>query len=138
MTSAVHFAGLVGLSWVMRRGFMRNPDRMAGTMWQGITIVGIVVGLFCLHAIQIWMYAVVYLWLDQFETVEAALYFSTTTFTTVGYGDVYLETGWRMLAAAESANGFLMIGWSTAFLVSLTSRIRAFESEVEAGFRDED
>lgn len=138
ITSAVHFAGLVGLSWVMRRGFMRHPERMAGTVWQGFTIVGIVLGLFGLHAIQIWIYAIVYLLLGQFESVEAALYFSTTTFTTVGYGDVYLETSWRMLAAAESANGFLMIGWSTAFLVSLTSRIRSFESEFEAGFRDDD
>ncbi|MEO0550159.1 MAG: ion channel [Pseudomonadota bacterium] len=132
ITSAVHFAGLVGLSWAMRQRVGRHPDRMTDTFWQGLTIVGIVLGLFCLHAVQIWIYALLYMALGLFENVEAALYFSTTTFTTVGFGDIFLDPDWRMLAAAESANGFLLIGWSTAFLVGLSSRIRAFESEFEA------
>jgi hypothetical protein len=35
-----------------------------------------------------------------------------------------------MLSAAESANGFLLIGWSTAFLVSVSARVRAFQAEI--------
>ena len=61
------------------------------------------------------------------DTFEAALYFSTSTFTTVGYGDIVLEPGWRVLAAIESANGFLLLGWSTAFLLQVVSRMRSVE-----------
>ena len=84
-----------------------------------------------LHTIQIWLYALTYLALGQFDAVEPALYFSTSTFTTVGFGDLILTEDWRMLAAAESANGFLLIGWSTAFLVAVSARVRMFEAEIE-------
>lgn len=134
VTFAVHFAGLVGLTWVLRRRDVpsRSWRRMAYS--QGISIVTIVLGLFALHSIQIWIYAIVYMALGEFSAVEPALYFSTSTFTTVGFGDIILDERWRMLAAAESANGFLLIGWSTAFLVSVTSRLRIFEAEIEESF----
>ncbi len=133
VTFSVHFAGLVGLSWVMRRGYMQRPDRAGGVAWQGATIVAMVLGLFTLHSIQIWIYALTYMAIGQFDALEPALYFATSTFTTVGFGDIVLPPEWRMLAAAESMNGFLLIGWSTAFLVSVTARVRLFEAEVERG-----
>ena len=138
VTFAIHFVGLVGLSWVMRRGYMLRPDRAGGVAWQGATIVGMVMGLFILHSIQIWVYALVYLGVGQFDALEPALYFATSTFTTVGFGDIVLPPEWRMLAAAESMNGFLLIGWSTAFLVSVTARVRFFEAEVERGDAEDD
>lgn len=131
LTSTIQFTGLVGLSWVLRRRYTRHPEHFIGIAWQGVSIITIVIGLFMLHGVQIWVYTLTYLALGQFETVETALYFSTSTFTTVGFGDVILDSKWRMLAAAESANGFLLIGWSTAFLVSVTTRVRMFEAEIE-------
>jgi len=131
LTFLIHFAGLVGLSWVMRRGYMLRPDRAAGVAWQGATILALVLGLFALHSIQIWIYALTYMALGVFESLEPALYFATSTFTTVGFGDIVLPPSWRMLAAAESMNGFLLIGWSTAFLVAVTARVRLFEAKVE-------
>lgn len=131
LTFAIHFIGLVGLSWVMRRRYMCNPKRFSAMPWQGVTIVFIVVGLFALHSLEIWLYALTYLALGQFDALDTALYFSTSTFTTVGFGDIVLNEDWRMLSAAQSANGFLLIGWSTAFLVSVTARVRLFEAEVE-------
>jgi hypothetical protein len=71
--------------------------------------------------------------IGQFDTLEPALYFATSTFTTVGFGEIVLTPEWRMLSAAESANGFLLIGWSTAFLVSISARVRMFEAEVDRG-----
>lgn len=132
LTFLIHFAGLVGLIWVMRRGYMSRPDRAAGVAWQGATILALVLGLFALHSIQIWIYALTYMAVGVFESLEPALYFSTSTFTTVGFGDIVLPPSWRMLAAAESMNGFLLIGWSTAFLVAVTARVRLFEAEVES------
>ncbi len=134
ITSTVHFAGLVGLSRLLHRSRV-HPGDLTTLTGQGASIVSIVVTLFLLHAIEIWIYALTYLLLGAFQGLEAALYFSTSTFTTAGFGDVYLTPPWRMLSAAESANGFLLIGWSTAFLVSVSARVRAFEADIS---RDRD
>jgi len=115
----------------MRRRYTRHPNQLTGLASQGATIFLVVLGLFMLHTVQIWIYALTYLAVGQFDAVEPALYFSTSTFTTVGFGDIVLSEQWRMLAAAESANGFLLIGWSTAFLVAVTTRVRIFEAEIE-------
>ena len=40
-----------------------------------------------------------------------------------------IEGRWRILGALESFNGFLLIGWSTAFMVSVISRIRTMEMD---------
>jgi hypothetical protein len=57
---------------------------------------------------------------------ESALYFSTVTYATIGYGDVLIEKSWRILGAIEGAIGVIMLGWSTAFLVSVLAQLRLF------------
>ena len=42
-------------------------------------------------------------------------YFSVTTFTTLGIGDVYAQGYLRLLAGMESLNGLVLIGWSASF-----------------------
>ncbi|MBU2605739.1 MAG: potassium channel family protein [Alphaproteobacteria bacterium] len=130
LTFTIHFMGLVGLSAVLRQRGV-HPVNLKSVFAQGVSILFVVISLFALHSIQIWAYAFVYLALGQFEGIEPALYFSTSTFTTVGFGDVLPHDDWRMLGAAEGANGFLLIGWSTAFLVAVTARVRAFEADIE-------
>ncbi|MEM9669155.1 MAG: ion channel [Pseudomonadota bacterium] len=130
LTSMVHFLGLTWLS-----SFMTSGDKPQNTVLsvtaQGLSILFVVLMLFVFHAFEVWIYACLYLFLGVFTEVEEALYFSASTFTTVGFGDLVLNSDWRMLAAWESMNGFLLIGWSTAFLVSVTSRVRAFEANVD-------
>jgi hypothetical protein len=63
------------------------------------------------------------------RTFEDALYFSTSTYATIGYGDLTLSKSWRVLGAIEGANGVILLGWSTAFFVSIVSRIRALEHD---------
>ena len=53
------------------------------------------------------------------------MYFSITSYTTVGYGDVVLPASWRLLGPIEGAVGILMFGWSTAILVMALTRIYA-------------
>lgn len=75
-----------------------------------------VLGIFGAHVLEIWVWAIAYLFINELHSLEAALYFSTTTFTTVGYGDIVLSEQWRLFSSVESANGFLLFGWSTAFI----------------------
>lgn len=130
ITFSVHFAGLVGLTAVFRRA-AQGATPQAEVLREGISILAVVFGLFVLHSVEIWIYAIAFLTLGEFGSVETALYFSVSSFTTVGYGDVITSDNWRLLGAIEGANGFLLIGWSTAFLVSLTGRLRALEAGIE-------
>lgn len=105
---------------------------VSGLMAVGTVIIhmlGLMValGLFLIHAIEMLAYAALYYGLGEFLTFEEALYFSVSTFTTLGMGDIYIESQWRLVAAIEGFNGFLLIGWSTAFLVTVIGRLRAIE-----------
>ncbi|NJM92635.1 MAG: two pore domain potassium channel family protein [Rhodospirillaceae bacterium] len=82
-----------------------------------------VFGLLALHSVEIWSYAFLYAGLGEFETLETSLYFSAATFTTLGFGDVTLDVGRRLIAGTEALIGLILIGWSTAILVSLTTRM---------------
>jgi hypothetical protein len=92
-------------------------------------IVFVVLGLVVIHTVEIWLYAVVFLVVGALPDFETALYFSTTSFTTLGYGDVVLQRHWRLFGAIEGANGLLLIGWSTAFMLSVIQRLRTLEHD---------
>lgn len=127
LTFSIHFIGLVGLSAGMRR-LGGHPSNLKTVFGQGLAILSLVIALFGLHALEIWVYALAYLMLGGLTELEPALYYSSSAFSTVGFGDVALDKNWRMIGAAESLNGFLLIGWSTAFLVSVTARVRVFSA----------
>lgn len=127
-TVIVQIAGLAVLIWILRR----RARRLAGLTYvlqQLGVILAVVMGLFVVHAVQIWLYALVYLTVGAFETFETALYFSTSSFTTVGYGEIFMAPPWRIVSAIQSANGFLLLGWSTIFLISVLARLRSVEMD---------
>ena len=61
-------------------------------------------------------------WLGVTENFSDALSFSTDMFSTIGYGGIAVSPAWRLITALEGINGFLMIGWSTAYLVAAATR----------------
>jgi len=124
----IHFAGLLALLFVLRRTGHRFR---AHESWlgQGAAILFVVLGLVAVHAVEIWSYAAIYRVIGALPDLESALYFSTASFTTIGYGDVVLNHKWRLFGAIEGANGLLLFGWSTAFLISVTSRMRILEHD---------
>lgn len=79
--------------------------------------------IFLAHVAQIWVWALCYMELGVLQDLESALYFSTSSFTTVGFGDVYLGKDWRLLSSFEAANGFILFGWSTAFIFEVMTKI---------------
>jgi Ion channel len=90
----------------------------------------VVLGIFVVHTIEIWAYAMLYRFpLGLFADFETALYYSTQSFVALGYGDIAGPRSWRLIGAIEAANGLILIGWSTAFLISVMGRLRALEHE---------
>ena len=128
LTVCIHFSGLLALTWLMRRrGHHLRPHEGASRV--AVLIVLVVLGLVAILTVEIWLYAAAYRVVGAFADFEEALYFSTTSFTTIGYGDVVLDRRWRLLGAIEGANGLLLFGWSTAFMLSIIQRLRMLEHD---------
>ena len=128
LTVLTHLTGLSVLMAVMNRHGRRFAAPRAYHR-HALVLVGVAFGLFALHTVEIWSYAVLYHALGATLGFEDALYFSTVTYSTIGYGDLTLPRSWRILGAIEGANGVILLGWSTAFFVSVVGRIRALEHE---------
>jgi voltage-gated potassium channel Kch len=120
-TVLFHTLGLVLLTRIMAR-VVRWFSLHKHDFGKSVAMVTTVLGLFLIHAVEIWMWAIVFLLIDAIASFQDALYFSTVSFSTVGYGDIIVGTQWRLLASLEAINGFLLIGWSTAYLVSASTR----------------
>jgi voltage-gated potassium channel Kch len=102
--------------WSKRQG---NRKSLA----TGIQIVRVVSFLLLLHLVEAATWAVLYLLSGDLPDLETAIYFSITSYTTVGYGDVVLAAPWRLLGPIEAAVGILMFGWSTAIIIAAITRI---------------
>lgn len=85
-------------------------------------IIVLVLGLFFVHGLEIWLYAILYLELGAIEGLRHAVYFSTQTYAAIGYSDDAIAHDWKLVAAIEGINGLLLIGWSTAFFVTMMGR----------------
>jgi hypothetical protein len=136
LTVAIHLTGLALLVRILRSHHrLVRPVKSAPV---AVLLISSIV-IFAVHTVEIWAYALLYLLLGAINSFEVALYFSTVTYSSVGYGDIVLGEQWRILGAIEGATGLLMIGWSTAFLVSLLAQLKLLTHdwltrEVESSF----
>lgn len=90
----------------------------------------IVVGVFgalIAHTIEVWVFAVAYYFKHKsgvFGSLEGnfsgsfldCVYFSFTSFTTLGFGDIEPLGDIRFLTGIESLTGLVLITWSASFL----------------------
>lgn len=126
LTVAIHGTGLYALSRLLRLEEREEAEEHVHPLsGRGIAATLIViVGLFVLHGIEIWLYAFLYLGIGSVEGLREAIYFSTITYGAIGYSDAAMAEGWRLVSAIEGINGIILIGWSTAFFVTLVARMR--------------
>ena len=127
LTVVLHYAGLVILLALLRNRRRRTIARPH--LGQGAAILFVVLCIMALHSLEIWLYAGLYLAVGTVPDFQTALYFSTASFTTIGYGDVVVEPPWRLVSAIEGANGLLLFGWSTAFLTRITSQLSTLDHD---------
>jgi voltage-gated potassium channel len=118
----IHSVGGYGLvRWIVR-ALKKHP---VPTLWHAWRItVRLIVALLLLHSLEVAVWAEFYLRRHCFSNAEAAYYYSLTSYTTLGYGDVVLAPGWRILGGCEAMIGVLMFGWSTASLVNLLRHLQ--------------
>ncbi|WEX91013.1 potassium channel family protein [Sinorhizobium garamanticum] len=87
-----------------------------------VTVVWIIY-LIAPIALDVVLWATFYYLAQALPNFEEALYFSTVTFTTVGYGDIVLGRDWRQVATFEAVNGWIIFGWATALMMAVIQRL---------------
>ena len=126
LTVVIHAAGLYALTRVMRLEDRKEAiARIHPMSLRGFaaTLVAIL-GIFVLHGVEIWLYAFLYTFLGAIGTLRDAVYFSIITYGAIGYGDAQMAEEWRLVSAIEGINGIVLIGWSTAFFITVIGRMR--------------
>ena len=86
-----------------------------------------VFGALLAHVVEVLLFGATYLLMHRHEglgylegrfdiTLPDCIYFSFTTYTTLGYGDIEPFGGIRYLAGVESLTGLVLITWTASFL----------------------
>ncbi len=88
-----------------------------------LLMVSLVGSLLLIHLFEMGMWAAIYWWWGMLPDFETAAYYSSTAYSTVGFGDVLLPDQWRILGPIESSVGVLMLGWSTAIIVAAVHKV---------------
>lgn len=90
-------------------------------------LVVAVFGVLVAHGAQVWLFASAYYFMHKTEgwgelagnftgQFTDCVYFSFTTFTTLGYGDIEPLGALRYLTGIEALAGLVLITWSASFL----------------------
>jgi hypothetical protein len=112
----IHAVGLT----LLVRALGRRPTVKRASIWRLTALTG---SIMLLHTIEIAVWAVFYAWRQALPDLQSSLYFSAVTYTTTGYGDIVLPTGWHLFAGVEALTGILMTGLSTGFFFAVVNRM---------------
>ena len=122
LMTVIHAVGLIAISRMLRL----NDERLKEHEVNAHAIVLMAqlgLSIFVLHLIEIALFGFFYLAIGGVETVEEALHFSASSYATLGDTSEYFPQEWRLIGAIEALVGFVLIGWSTAFMVSTMNKL---------------
>lgn len=129
LTLVFQSAGMAALIQWARAHLPRAIYRI-GPWRSGLLMVRLTTLIVCLHMSEVLLWALFYR-LYCFSTWESSFYFSATSYSTVGYGDLILQRAWRLLGPMESITGVLMCGLSVSFLFAVVHRLVERDEQVE-------
>ena len=121
----IHGLGLLGISRVLKL----NTDRLEKREmdFKGLLLVGATgVLLFLLHILEIVVFAIFYLNVDaNIPDLSHSLYYSASAYATLGTTSDFVAPQWQLIGALEALIGFVLIGWSTAFVARIMTKLQA-------------
>lgn len=103
------------------RYYLRHRDQLNGSsFWTMFAVIqGVMLILIVGNLGQMAVWAWLFLLLGEFQQFGAAFYHSAVNFATLGYGDIVLSERYRLLGPLEAFNGVLMVGVSSAALITV-------------------
>ncbi len=116
----LHVVTIVVLAdWLLDQRDKRAKE--IGTFGYMFLLIASFTVIIILHMVEIAIWGVFYYARSLFPDFETSLYFSITSYTTIGFGDVVLPRAWRMLGGIEGVTGVLLCGLSTAFVFAIVN-----------------
>lgn len=122
VTVALHALGTVYVV-MPAAGIWRGSAESPGSPRPVLALTRLVSFLLILHLVEAAAWAAAYSAASVFPDYETSFYYSLTSYTTVGYGDVLPTTSRRLLGPIEAIVGILMLGWSTGIIVAAVQRL---------------
>jgi voltage-gated potassium channel len=121
LTLCLQCAGVAALIEWLRSATAKDAQEF-GPVRSAVVVVQSTIAIILLHGLVILLWASFYR-LQCFPSWELAFYFSSSSYATVGYGDVTLPNKWRLLGPLESMAGVLMCGVSVCLLFATITRL---------------
>jgi ion channel len=121
LTLWLQSAGVAALvTWVRRA--LGGDIRKMGAFRFAALVVRLAMAVVVLHGLEILLWAGFYRW-RCLPTWDSAIYFSASSYSTLGCSDVSLPLSWRTLGPLESVIGVLMCGISVSLLFAIVTRL---------------
>ena len=121
LTLCLQCAGVTTLIEWLKRVLTRDRNKH-GPVYSAIMVTKSMVAIVILHGLVILVWASFYR-TRCFPSWDLAFYFSASSYSTVGYGDLVLPSDWRLLGPLEAITGVLMAGISVCLLFALVTRL---------------
>jgi voltage-gated potassium channel len=121
LTLWLQSAGVAGLiAWV--RHALQDETHTMGAFRLAALVVRLATAVVVLHGLEILLWAGFYRW-RCLPSWDSAMYFSASSYSTLGCSDVSLPSIWCTLAPLESVIGMLMSGLSVSLLFAIVTRL---------------
>lgn len=124
ITVVVH---AIAYNWILRSLARMSAlaSKFFGRLWKIPLLSFIVLCVLLALFFDIWMWTFILMLLDtsHLHDIETGLYYTSTSFTTVGYGDVILAKQWRIMGTICAVNGMFLFGWSAAFIYEIMEKL---------------
>src|SRR6266481_4288161 len=121
LTLSLQCAGMAALISFAQPSLAPDDLRL-GPLRSALLMLRLMSAFIVLHVLEILLWAAFYRCFC-FPLWESAFYFSTSSYATVGYGDIVLPQMWRTLGPLESIIGVLLCGLSASFLFARVRRL---------------
>jgi voltage-gated potassium channel len=120
-TLCLQCVGMITLIEWLKLVLVRDTHKH-GPSYSGVLVVKSMIAIVILHGLVILLWATFYR-ARCFRSWDLSFYFSASSYSTVGYGDLVLPSNWRLLGPLESITGVLMCGISVSVLFALVTRL---------------
>ncbi|MEO6199476.1 MAG: hypothetical protein ABIO68_06035 [Sphingomicrobium sp.] len=122
VTVVIHGGGIVAVTRLLNLESHELRARRVNVRAFGL-MISMALLLFALHVAEIAVFAIFYMAVGAVHHLEPALYYSASTYATLGQPSFPFPENWRIVAALEGLVGFLMIGWSTAVFINDMNKV---------------
>jgi voltage-gated potassium channel len=121
LTLWLQSAGIAALvAWVRRA--LAGDTREMSALRSVALVLRLTMAVVVLHGLEILLWAGFYRW-RCLASWDSAIYFSASSYSTLGCSDVSLPLSWRTLGPMESVMGVLMCGMSVSLLFAIITRL---------------